>query len=126
MNTLDAARTYLDQLDLSYIVDTLCAETYPLPRWNREAAWKCCQRYKNFLFLQKKYPSITIVPSKEIDEFWHQHILHTANYCYDSQQIFGSYLHHVPLSPTDDTKKMIGEFLATKELYLAEFNEAMV
>lgn len=120
-----SVKQYIDQLDLGYIIDTLCAEGYPLPRWTRTDAEQCCRRYKNFLFLQKKYPEVKIVPPKDVDEFWHQHILHTERYIHDCQQIFGGYLHHVPISMHDDMKKLTDDFVKTKQLYWEEFKEIL-
>jgi hypothetical protein len=35
-------------------------------------------------------------PSKDVDEFWHNHILDTKKYREDCQAIFGFYLDHYP------------------------------
>lgn len=121
--TCELAQTYLEQLDLNYIVETMCAEHYPLPRWTREDALQCCQKYKNFLLLQKKNPKNLLVPTKQIDEFWHNHILYTQNYFKDCLNIFGHYFHHVPANPNDDQQQLIADYLQTKVLYLAEFHE---
>ena len=125
MVTEASARAYLDQLDCGYIIDAMCAESYPLPRWTREDATHCCKIYKNYLWLIKIHPNATLVPTREIDEFWHNHILYTKRYTDDCQQIFGYYLHHNPLSPNEDTTKLIREFSLTKQLYLETFNEAL-
>ena len=37
-----------------------------------------------------------IVVSKDVDEFWHTHILHTMKYTEDCERVFGTYLHHNP------------------------------
>ena len=74
---LDAARSYWQQLDLTYLADTMCADSYPLPRWTRQDALHCIRLYKNFLWLHKQHPAAVLVPTREIDECWHNHILHT-------------------------------------------------
>lgn len=124
--SLDEARSYLNALDLNYIIVTMCAELYPLPRWSSEDAFHCSQLYKNFLFLQKKYASIPLVPTREIDEFWHNHILYTQNYFRDCLHIFGYYLHHEPASVTENSQRLIDNFVRTKELYLKEFKTPLV
>jgi hypothetical protein len=56
--------------------------------------------YKAFLSLageSSKY-NFRIVPSKDIDEFWHQHILDTEKYIKDCIDIFGRVIHHFPYS----------------------------
>lgn len=125
-NDLNKARQYLDALNLSYIIDAMCATNYPLPRWTVADATFCCQLYKNFLFLIKKYPKIQLVPSRSIDEFWHNHILYTKKYHYDCLQIFGDYLHHEPADPKDDEKKLIDIFSVTKQLYFEEFKQPLI
>jgi hypothetical protein len=124
-DSLEQARSYLDSLDLNYIVDAMCADSYALPRWLKADAQHCCQLYKNFLWLQKKYAPQAMVPTREIDEFWHNHILFTKNYFDDCLQLFGYYLHHEPSTPSDDPNVLIEQFLITKELYLSEFSQAL-
>lgn len=123
---LEITRQHIQQLDLSYIVKTMCSENYTLPRWTLPDAAHCCELYKNFLFLNKKHPGKSLVPTREIDEFWHNHILHTQKYVNDCLQIFGHYFHHQPASPDEDPAHLVQGFLMTKEYYLAEFNQPLV
>ena len=124
-NTLNKARQYLDHLNLSYIVETMCAESYPMPRWTRQDANRCCLLYKNFLYLIKKHSDENLVPTREIDEFWHNHILYTRNYVNDCLNIFGHYLHHEPAMPEDNPEELIRNYQKTKQYYLEEFNEPL-
>lgn len=123
--SLGEARAYLDGLDLSYIIKTMCAEHYVLPRWTNEDAQYCCKLYKNFLYLCKKHPSFSLVPTREIDEFWHNHILYTKNYWQDCLRIFGNYFHHEPASPSAPPEGLVHDFMLTKRLYLEEFNQPL-
>ena len=52
--------------------------------------------YRRFLYLVSLYPDKIIVPSKDIDIFWHTHILDTLKYTADCQKLFGKYFHHFP------------------------------
>ena len=122
---LDAAQSYLEQLDLTYIVDFMCSDRYPLPQWTTEDAQHCCKLYKRFLWLQKKYSQYSLVPTKEIDEFWHNHILYTQEYTKDCAFIFGHYLHHLPAKPNENPEKLVNGYLQTKQLYLDEFGEPL-
>ncbi len=124
--SLEEARLYLEQLDLTYIAQAMCAEHYPLPRWTMDNATACLQLYKNFLLLTKKHWPQSLVPTRQIDEFWHNHILYTQNYFNDCQQIFGHYLHHLPASPDEDPDQLVKAFSNTKQLYFAEFNQALL
>lgn len=115
----------INALDLTYIAHDMCSEKYPLPRWEMTQALKCMQLYKNFLYLFKLYPQEPLVPTREIDEFWHNHILYTKNYHRDCLQIFGYYLHHSPLTPNDNREKLVNHYLKTKQYYLDIFQEPM-
>ena len=119
--SLEAARSCIEQLDLNYIVKAMCSQNYPLPRWEMPEAAHCLKLYKNFLLLQKKHSPDMLVPSREIDEFWHNHILYTKNYFQDCLNIFGHYLHHEPVSPNEDSQQLINDYLKTKQFYLDEF-----
>ncbi len=124
--SLDEARAYLLRLDLSYIVDAMCAPSYALPRWHRDEALHCLKLYKNFILLQKKHLPECLVPTREIDEFWHNHILYTKQYHADCAAIFGHYLHHVPANPNEDAEQLVEDYQKTKRYYFAEFGEDMI
>lgn len=123
--SLEAACTYIEQLDLSYLITAMCADTYPLPRWTQEDAERCAKLYKNFLLLLKAHHPEPLVPSRHIDEFWHNHILYTKNYTRDCLHIFGHYLHHEPADPTTSTEALVNDYLKTKRYYLERFGEPM-
>lgn len=123
--SFEQACDYIRKLDLNYIAEAMCAEQYPLPRWIMSDALVCLQQYKNFLILSKKYLPKFLVPTKYIDEFWHNHILYTKNYFEDCKNIFGHYLHHEPSSPSDDPNKLIENYAMTKQLYFEEFGQPL-
>ena len=53
--------------------------------------------YRKFLALKRLEPDKTrVVPSCDVDEVWHLHILNTRRYAEDCERIFGFYLHHDP------------------------------
>lgn len=120
--SLQDARSYIEQLNLDYIVEAMCSPSYPLPRWTLSDAEHCCQLYKNFILLQKIHINEHLVPTREIDEFWHNHILYTQQYIRDCMKIFGRYLHHAPASPHDNPKDLIESYKKTKDYYFQEFN----
>jgi len=99
----------------------MCSASYPLPRWALSDAEHCCRLYKNFMLLQKIHMTEHLVPTREIDEFWHNHILHTKQYMTDCMRIFGRYLHHAPSSPSDNPEDLINPYQKTKDYYFQEF-----
>ena len=122
MSITPAQTAYWEALDLSYLAETMTSPAYPLPRWQTTDALRALKHYKNFLWLHKLHPNMTFVPSKEIDECWHNHILHTERYTEDCEHIFGRYLHHAPATPGKDDDTLITNYMRTKELYRQVFN----
>jgi hypothetical protein len=66
--------------------------------WTQEYADSIEVAYKTFLIMLVKFPDDAedILVSKDVDEFWHNHILHTLKYAEDCQKVFGNFLHHNP------------------------------
>jgi hypothetical protein len=64
--------------------------------WSREYVERMELAYKRYLTLMVKYPEQTIAPTKDVDKFWHGHILDTMKYAEDCQSVFGYFLHHFP------------------------------
>jgi hypothetical protein len=76
--------------------------------------------YRRFLALTFAYRELTIVPSRDIDDFWHQHILDTRAYADDTSRVFGEFLHHFPylgMNGPDDKRRLNRAYDQTKQLY---------
>lgn len=84
--------------------------------------------YKRYLILHAKYPEMTLAPERDIDRFWHMHILDTRKYAADCDATFGHFLHHFPylgLRGEGDEQALQAAFEAMQRLYAEEFGEAM-
>jgi hypothetical protein len=82
--------------------------------------------YRKFLALKRTYPHREIVPNRDVDLFWHQHILDTVKYAEDCEKIFGSFLHHYPyfgMNGPDDYSDLCTAFEETRMLYRRHFTE---
>ncbi len=80
--------------------------------------------YKQFLLIILKYPDRDIVPTKQVDDFWHAHILDTRRYHSDCKKIFGHYIHHYPyfgLRGEEDAQNLKDTFSKTKKIWKEEF-----
>ena len=118
-NQLHAIKDYIDNLDLS-LVSIRMQKQY---HWPKKHADKAITQYKNYLYLKRKYgDDFKLPPSLEIDEIWHNHILHTKEYHQDCQAIFGEYLHHRP-SREGDGENLQTLFDKTQALYKTEFGD---
>ena len=62
--------------------------------------------YKKWMICAEEHREMPFVPNKDIDIFWHFHILHTKQYMEDCERYFGRYIHHNPhLVDTDEMKE---------------------
>lgn len=96
--------------------------------WSREYAERMEVAYKRFLTLLVTHPETTMAPSKEIDKFWHGHILDTMKYADDCQQVFGYFLHHFPyfgLRGADDAAQLEKAGRETARLYAEEYGDSI-
>src|SRR6267378_3515040 len=97
--------------------------------WTREYAESVERAYRNYLIMLVKHPEDVedIVVSKDVDEFWHAHILHTMKYTEDCERVFGTYLHHRP-EAGERTQAILDKKAAlaekTRRLYQQEFGQA--
>ena len=96
--------------------------------WTREYADSIERAYKNFLTMLVKHPEDAedILLSKDVDEFWHTHILQTIKYTEDCERAFGTYLHHAPhigevTQATMEKRAALAE--KTRRLYQTEFGD---
>lgn len=64
--------------------------------WDEERITRALHEYKRFLALMYWNPVAALVPSEDIDEVWHSHVLNTARYQTDCETIFGCFQHHSP------------------------------
>jgi len=96
--------------------------------WSREYLDQMEIEYKRFLTLSAKYPEETIATSKDVDKFWHGHILDTLKYAEDCQNVFGYFLHHFPyfgMRGEEDAANLAEAGKTTNRLYEKEFGEAV-
>lgn len=66
------------------------------PRWTNAQTIRAIARYLAFLYLVHAYPHLPLIPTWEIDQVWHQHILDTHKYAEDCHVLFGQFIHHFP------------------------------
>ena len=97
------------------------------PDWSQERHATAEQEYRRWLCLCKIKPTGTILGmgatpgSKDVDEFWHMHILFTRKYASDCNQLIGEFLHHQPASDKDKGDR--SSFISTQKLYFDTFGE---
>ncbi|OGT45726.1 MAG: hypothetical protein A3E83_04640 [Gammaproteobacteria bacterium RIFCSPHIGHO2_12_FULL_41_20] len=119
--SLEQAKQYIYSIDFSMIIQKMVNHD----GWCESDAVKTADLYRNFLYLNKKYATETILPpSQDVDEFWHYHILDTKKYIQDCENIFGGYFHHYPYLIIDhqlDQHGLSQAFMRTQTLHIEEF-----
>jgi len=96
--------------------------------WTIDRVTQAESLYKRYLVLTVKHQDCLLVPTGDIDDFWHHHILDTAKYQRDCQYALGFFLHHFPYSgllDDSDAKQQKANFERTQELWLREFGEPL-
>ena len=97
------------------------------PGWSFEKVQSLETWYRRFLYLIYLYPEKTIVPTKDIDTFWHTHILDTKKYMEDCDFLFGRYFHHFPyfgMRGEKDRQNLKIAFKSSVDLYFKHFGES--
>jgi hypothetical protein len=112
-------------LDLSFVHNRLSSKL----GWSEERCETAVNEYRRFLHLIVTYGSGKgLVPSKDVDEAWHAHILFTRQYARDCHAIHGRFIHHNPIVTRKETESDAHggrEGIArTLKLYAETFGEA--
>lgn len=85
--------------------------------------------YKKWLILHAVYDkNVVLAPNKELDEYWHCHILDTRKYMDDCQLVFGKYLHHYPyfgLTEVETQAFLDEAYALTQKLFLKHFGHKL-
>lgn len=123
LQKLDHAKYTIDSFDLQPVIDRLTR----VEKWSKDDAVAVIKQYRRYLFLRRKYPNQILPPSKEIDDAWHAHILHTRAYRKFCQQVFDynkeQFLDHNPAEDEQSTVQFDKFFEQTQSLYKKEFGE---
>ena len=130
MHLEDTDRTVrlIEKLDLEPIAFKLVHPELGETSMTVEEVDELIEKYRRFLKLRAMYPEKSIVPTKEIDEVWHAHILDTVKYADDCEVCFGYFLHHFPyfgMRGEADAVRLAEAGAETRELYKQHFNEDM-
>jgi hypothetical protein len=98
--------------------------------WEKEKVLSAEEIYRKWLILHKIYDKdIALAPNKQLDEYWHFHILDTQKYINDCEYVFGSYLHHYPYFGlgNDEAKKDLDvAFQLSRDLFIKHFGHDLI
>jgi hypothetical protein len=96
--------------------------------WSRDYAESIETAYKTYLTMLAKHQDHAedIMLAKDVDEFWHTHILQTMKYADDCEKVFGAFLHHNPhVGPrtAEDLRTRAEMAEKTRRIYAHEFGD---
>ena len=94
--------------------------------WTAEHADRMEVAYRRYLILHAMHPQMPLAPERDVDRFWHMHILDTRKYAADCEAAFGRFVHHFPyfgLRGEDDARALQDAFVKTQALYAQTFGE---
>ena len=122
---IEAAMALINSIDLTMVKMKLMDEDEG-QGWENDYTDYVEQRYKRYLCMLSITKNFPIVPTGDIDLFWHQHILDTRAYAKDCDHNFGEFLHHFPyfgMRSEQDAQDLLDSFEKTKIFYAQLFGE---
>jgi hypothetical protein len=125
LNRADPILDYVDQIDFEHQKAKMGRLEDGLG-WSRRRLAFYERQYRNWLYLNRKYPDEELPPSPGIDQFWHYHMLDSRAYFRDCEAIFGTYLHHNPyvgIDGPEDHERLLRLWENTQRRYREEFGE---
>ncbi|MCW7538316.1 hypothetical protein OOT46_10740 [Aquabacterium sp. A7-Y] len=117
----------IDALDLEAIRFQLTHDRGDF-RWSAERVASAELGYRRYLKLRVLHPDVMIPPTRDADQFWHNHILDTRKYAEDCERVFGHFLHHFPYFGVQGDEDAAQHAAATdfmREQYEREFGESV-
>ncbi|MBY0442577.1 MAG: glycine-rich domain-containing protein-like [Mycobacteriaceae bacterium] len=130
VDLVDAAR-YIDQIDFTLLKSKIILDQHEglAPEWDRAQADAVEVRYKRYLKILRKHEHEALPPTRDIDIFWHAHILDTQAYIRDCAAIYGYYLHHYPyfgVRGESDSQRLLKAGAVTQRMWQDEYGEDLV
>lgn len=125
LSGVDEAMADINSIDLSMVKLKLMDEEEG-QGWCEEYVEHVEKRYRRYLCMIRLEPDGSSVPTRDIDLFWHQHILDTRAYAVDCERLFGHFLHHFPyfgMRGEEDARNLNLSFEQTKASYAKMFGE---
>ena len=93
--------------------------------WSIQKVTRAIEQYRRFLFLHHRHPTAELVPTPEIDQVWHTHILDTVKYRQDCHWLFDRFIDHYPYLGlgTDGKSALETKFSQTQTLFQQCFTD---
>lgn len=92
-----SATSVQSELSIPVTVDLLeaASKSDSIPQeWSQEQRTRSFERYVKWLRLKQRHPKARLAPTRDIDIFWHLHMLSPVAYYHDCMRLFGRLLDH--------------------------------
>lgn len=93
--------------------------------WTTEQRERSLGRYRRWLHLKQRNPAMRMAPTRDIDQFWHLHMLSPVAYHRDCMRLFGRLLDHdggFGKGPGEE-ERLIEVYRATAQAWEAAYGE---
>lgn len=119
---------YIDQIDFTLLKSKIILDKDEglAPEWDSAKTDAVELLYKRYLKVLRKHEHESLPPTRDIDIFWHAHILDTQAYIRDCAAIFGYYLHHYPyfgVRGESDYQRLMEAGVVTRRVWQDEYGE---
>jgi hypothetical protein len=111
--------------------DTTFIESLIIERkkWSHGRVKEIKSEYAKYLAICYFNRGERFAPSKDVDEFWHQHILCTADYLKFCDRTLGKFIHHKPNLKSqrsrEESLQRYNQFIETYYLHFGPLNESI-
>lgn len=113
------------EVSVDLVAASYRSDSFPTD-WSAEERARSFDRYCKWLRLKQRHPTERLAPTRDIDLFWHLHMLAPVAYNRDCQRLFGKLLDHDGGFGKGEGELPVLQqvFIHTAELWEAEYNEA--
>jgi hypothetical protein len=125
LHTIESVMAKMQTIDLG-MVKLKLMDADEGPGWSEQHASVMELRYRRYLCMLFLDPQGSVVPTRDIDLVWHQHILDTRAYAADCERVFGYFVHHFPyfgMRDDQDAQDLLDSFEQTNGTYRELFGE---
>ena len=121
-------QTFLQKVRLLDLKPLAAQLMHTQPQRSCRSIMRAIADYLEFLYLVDRHPHSRLVPTIEVDEVWHHHILDTRKYAEDCQTLFGRFIHHAPHTGVYNEEARLAQlraFALTQALYRHYFGRTI-
>jgi hypothetical protein len=124
MNAVSLRESNVPSISVDLLNASRRSDDFPQD-WSQEQRELALGRYRKWLGLAQRYPRARLAPTRDIDLFWHLHMLSPVAYVRDCTRLFGRVLDHDGGfgKGEGELPKLQEAYAATAALWETQYNE---